>query len=135
MHFDTDAAVKTLTAAGADESLAAAVVAVAREASADVGRGLATRADVADLRTAVGADVADLRTTVGADVADLRTAVGADVADLRTAVDKSRIERDRDLAALEARLAWRLITAGIAIAGIAVAAGVALAVAVLRFVL
>ena len=146
MHFDTYAAVKVLTAAGADESLASAVVAVAQDASADVGRVLATRADVADLRTAVGADVADLRTAVGADVADLRTAVGADVADLRTAVgadvadlrtavDKSRIERARDLAALEARLAWRLITAGIAIAGIAVAAGVALTVAVLRFVL
>jgi hypothetical protein len=37
-----------------------------------------------------------------------------------------------DLVALEARLAWRLITAGIAIAGIAVAAGVALTVTVLR---
>ena len=36
-----------------------------------------------------------------------------------------------DLVALEARLAWRLITAGIAIAGVAVAAGVALTVAVL----
>ena len=88
MRFDTHAAVKALT--GADEPLAAAVVAVAQDASANIGQALATRADVADLRT--------------------------------------------DLAALEARLAWRLITAGIAIAGIAVAAGVALTAAVLRFV-
>lgn len=36
------------------------------------------------------------------------------------------------LAALEARLAWRLITAGIAIAGIAVAATVALVIAAIR---
>lgn len=90
MRFDTHAAVKTLTSAGADEPLAAAVVAVAQDASADMGHALATRADVADLRT--------------------------------------------DLAALEARLAWRLITAGIAIAGIAVAAAVTLTAAVLRLV-
>ena len=36
------------------------------------------------------------------------------------------------LAALEARLAWRLITAGIATAGIAVAAAVALIIAAIR---
>ena len=81
MAFDTHAAVKASTAAGASSELAEAVVDVTRDASADHGRELATKAD---------------------------------------------------LVALEARLAWRLITAGIAIAGIAVAAGVALTVTVLR---
>ncbi len=84
MAFDTHAAVKALTAAGASSELAEAVVDVARDASTDQGRELATKAD---------------------------------------------------LVALEARLAWRLITAGIAIAGIAVAAGAALTVAALRLVI
>ncbi|MCY4077317.1 MAG: hypothetical protein OXH04_18020 [Acidobacteria bacterium] len=42
---------------------------------------------------------------------------------------------DGGLAQLEARLAWRLITAGIAIAGIAVAAAVTLTVTMLRLLL
>jgi len=81
MAFDTHAAVKALTAAGASSELAEAVVDIARDASSDQERELATKAD---------------------------------------------------LVALEARLAWRLITAGIAIACMAVGAGVALTVAVLR---
>ena len=81
MAFDTHAAVKTLTAAGASSELAEAVVGIARGAGADHGIEIATKAD---------------------------------------------------LVALEARLAWRLITAGIAIAGIAVAAMVTLTVAVVR---
>lgn len=66
MALDTHAAVKTLTDAGADEALALAVVAVARE--------LVTRAHF-----------------------------------------------DTALAQLESRLAWRLVTAGIAIAAVVVA--------------
>ena len=84
MAFDTHAAVKALTAAGASSELAEAVVDIARDASTDQERDLATKAD---------------------------------------------------LVALEARLAWRLITAGIAIAGIAVAAGVALTAAILRLLI
>ena len=79
MAFDTHAAVKTLTAAGASSELAEAVVGIARDAGEDHGIEIATKAD---------------------------------------------------LVALEARLAWRLITAGIA--GIAVAAMVTLTVAVVR---
>ncbi|MCY4119331.1 MAG: DUF1640 domain-containing protein [Acidobacteria bacterium] len=84
MAFDTHAAVKALTAAGASSELAEAVVDIARDASTDQERDLATKAD---------------------------------------------------LVALEARLAWRLITAGIAIAGIAVVAGVALTAAILRLLI
>ena len=43
MAFDTHAAVKTLTNAGADEALAAAVVEVAREASTEATGELVTR--------------------------------------------------------------------------------------------
>ena len=52
---------------------------------------LATKADVADLKAAVGADVADLRSAVGADFADVRSAIGqvkADVAAVETAIIK-----------------------------------------------
>ena len=44
----------------------------------------------------------------------------------------TRANLQAEITALEARLAWRLITAGIAIAGIAVAAIVTLTVAALR---
>ncbi len=44
----------------------------------------------------------------------------------------TRADLQAEITALEARLAWRLITAGIAIAGIAVAAIVTLTVAALR---
>ena len=44
----------------------------------------------------------------------------------------TRADLQAEIAALEARLAWRLITAGIAIAGIAVAAIVTLTVVALR---
>ena len=50
MAFDTHAAVKTLTAAGAKEELAVAVVDVARQASAEQDRELATKADLANLK-------------------------------------------------------------------------------------
>ena len=73
--FDTHAAVKTLTEAGADEALAVAVVEVAREASTEATGELVTRAHF-----------------------------------------------DTALAQLESRLAWRLVTAGIAIAAVVVAA-------------
>ena len=50
MAFDTHAAVKTLTGAGAKEELAVAVVDIARQASAEHDRELAIRADLkADL--------------------------------------------------------------------------------------
>lgn len=75
MAFDTHAAVKALTVAGASEELAVAVVDVAREASVDATGELVTRGHF-----------------------------------------------DTALAQLESRLAWRLVTAGIAIAAVAVAA-------------
>lgn len=50
MAFDTHAAVKTLTSAGAKEELAVAVVDIARQASAEHDRDLATKADLANLK-------------------------------------------------------------------------------------
>ena len=58
--MDTHAAVRMLTAAGADEALAVAVVDVAQSAAADHGRELATRADLEHQREAHRADMAAL---------------------------------------------------------------------------
>ena len=48
--MDTHAAVRTLTVAGADETLAVAVVEVAQNTAAEHGRELSTRSDLDHLR-------------------------------------------------------------------------------------
>lgn len=58
--MDTHAAVRQLTAAGADETLAVAVVDVAQNAAADQRRELTTRADLDHHREAQRADLAAL---------------------------------------------------------------------------
>ena len=50
LAFDTHAAVRMLTSAGAKEELAVAVVDIARQASAEHDRELATKADLANLK-------------------------------------------------------------------------------------
>lgn len=99
--FDTHAAVKTLTAAGAAEDLAVAVVDVARTAAGEHDRELATRADLDNLREATRADIASVR----GDVEHHREATRADLAELRT-----------ELAALELRLIKWIVGTGIAVA-------------------
>ncbi len=93
MLFDTHTAVKTLTAAGASEEIAVAVVDVAREAAAEHGRELATRADIAELRTALAsqreATRADIE-TVRASVETLRETTRADSAEVRA--EQARME-------------------------------------------
>ena len=104
MQFDTHAAVKTLTAAGAPEPLAGAVVAVVWEAIAGHVHDLSTRGDLADLRAHVDDGLATLRADVGHDLATLRADVG------------------RDLATLELRLVKWIIGTVVAGAGVTVAA-------------
>ena len=58
--MDTRATVRMLSAAGAEEALAVAVVDVAQNAAADHGRELATRADLDHLREVQRADLAAL---------------------------------------------------------------------------
>ena len=58
--MDTHSAVKMLTAAGADEALAVAVVDVAQNAAADHGRELVTNADLTAHRAEVRADLTAL---------------------------------------------------------------------------
>ena len=58
--MDTHGAVRMLTAAGADETLAVAVVDVAQNAAADQGRELSPRSDLDHLREVQRADLAAL---------------------------------------------------------------------------
>jgi len=80
--FETHAAAKALTAAGASEKIAVAVVEVAQEAAAEHGRELATRADVARLSVELAATRTDVE-TVRAGIETVREATRADVAELR----------------------------------------------------
>lgn len=86
--MDTHAAVRMLTAAGADETLAVAVVDVAQNAAADHGRELSTRSDLDRLREAHRADLAALEARLtwrfaGAMLAQTLAILGGVVAILR----------------------------------------------------
>ena len=86
--MDTHAAVRMLTAAGADETLAVAVVDVAQNAAADHGRELSTRSDLDHLREVQRADLAALEARLtwrfaGAMLAQTLAILGGVVAILR----------------------------------------------------
>ena len=130
--FDTHAIARSLTAADLTDAQADAITAAVREAAehddaaVDVD-ALATKADVAAVQAdvaAVQADVAAVQAGVVALEARLdermtRFATKEDVAALE---ERMGIKMTAELAALEARLAWRLVGAGVAIAGIQAAA-------------
>ena len=108
MPFDTHAAVKMLTGAGASEEIAVAVVDVAQGAAAEQGRELATRADIETLRETTRADIKELR----ADIQTLREATRADIKELRALIETSRETTRADIAELraeQARAETRLI--------------------------
>jgi len=85
MSFDTHAAVKMLTAAGADEDLAVAVVAVAQNAAID-------QADEQVTTTVLDARLADLRAElVSLEVRLLKWMIGTAVAVASVAVAVLRL--------------------------------------------
>ena len=107
MPFDTHAAVKVLTGAGASEEVAVAVVNVAQGAAAEQGRELATRADISGLRAmldaqreATRADTSELRAMLDAQ----REATRTDIAELRATLDAQREATRTDIAELRATL-------------------------------
>ena len=137
--FDTHAIARSLTAADLTDAQADAITAAVREAAehdaaaVDVD-ALATKADLAHFATKADlkAEVAGLeeRMTHIATKADLaHFATKADRAAFATKADRAGLEErmthiatKADLLGLEARLTWRLIGAGAAIAGIQAAA-------------
>ncbi len=91
LAFDTHKAVKALKEAGFDDPQAEAVVATVGEA---IGGSIATKADIAELRTTTKADIAEVR----AEITELRTATKADMTELRA-------EMKTDIAQLRAEMA------------------------------
>ena len=130
--FDTHAIARSLTAADLTDAQADAITAAVREAAehdaaaVDVD-ALATKADVAAVQSdvaAVQADVAAVQAGVVALEArlDERMTHFATKEDVAALEERMGIKVTAELAALEARLAWRLVGAGVAIAGIQAAA-------------
>ena len=76
LAFDTHKAVKALKEAGFDDPQAEAVVATVGEA---IGGSIATKADIAEVRTTTKADIAELR----AEITELRAEMKTDIAQLR----------------------------------------------------
>ena len=98
--FDPLAAARDLKAAGFESEQAEALAAQLRVAAGADHADLATKADVAALRSAMKADIAALHTAMKADVAELRTETKADVAELRTEMKADVAELKGDVAAL-----------------------------------
>ena len=130
--FDTHAIARSLTAADLTDAQADAITAAVREAAEHDGAAvdvdaLATKADVAAVQAdvaAVQADVAAVQANVVALEARLeeRMTHFATKEDVAALEERMGIKMTAELAALEARLAWRLVGAGVAIAGIQAAA-------------
>ena len=80
LAFDTHKAVKALKEAGFDDPQAEAVVATVGEA---IGGSIATKADIAELRTTTKADIAEVRAEMKTDIAELRAEMKTDIAELR----------------------------------------------------
>ncbi|MCY4133188.1 MAG: hypothetical protein OXF39_11180 [Nitrospira sp.] len=95
LAFDTHKAVKALKEAGADERLAEAVVATVGNA---MGENMATKTDIASVRSDLAADIASVRSDLTAEIAAVRS----------------------DLAALEARLYRHLWIMAAGIVGLTV---------------
>ena len=70
LAFDTHAAVKRLQKAGADESLAEAVVSTF---GSMLNETVATKSDIADLRAATKTDIVELRADLKSAIATLET--------------------------------------------------------------
>ena len=123
--FDTHAIARSLTAADLTDAQADAITAAVREAAehdaaaVDVD-ALATKADVAAVQSdiaAVQADVAALEERL-----DERMTHFATKEDVAALEERMGVKMTAELAGLEVRLAWRLVGAGVAIAGIQAAA-------------
>lgn len=108
--FDTHAAVKTLTSAGASDELAEAFVRVAQDAREHLD--LATKADLRTETAEVRTEIANLDTRLSTHIADLRAEQRTGIAGVRTEIAESRAE----IANLESRLIKWIVGTAIAAA-------------------
>ncbi|MDE0698279.1 MAG: hypothetical protein OXH76_20870 [Boseongicola sp.] len=110
--FDTLATARLLRESGIEERQAAAITTAIKDG---VTGGVATKADMAELRGAMTHDIAELRGELKADMAALRGELKTDMAELRS-------EMRTSMSAQETRLTWRIVLVNAAFAGIVIAA-------------
>ena len=108
MSFDTLRAVETLEDVGFQARQAKAIVATMNQA---FGEQMATKADIAELRTATKADIAALEAATKTDIAELKTATKADIAALKASTKTDVAGLKTDIAELKATLTWRIVLA------------------------
>ena len=126
--FDTHEIARSLTAADLTDAQADAITAAVRRAvehdaaaAVDVD-ALATKADLKAEVAALEERMAHFATKADVAALEERMTHFATKADVAALEERMGIKMTAELAGLEARLAWRLVGAGVAIAGIQAAA-------------
>ena len=114
LAFDTHQAVKALTAAGADETLAEAVVSTIGDA---VSGNVATKTDLAKVEAGLKGDIA----AVKAELTEVKAELKGDIAAVKAGMAGIRAELKTDLGDLEARLHRHLWVMAAGIVGLTVA--------------
>ena len=121
LAFDTHQAVKALTAAGADETLAEAVVSTIGDA---VSGNVATKTDLAKVEAGLKGDIAAVKaelTEVKAELTEVKAELKGDIAAVKAGMAGIRAELKTDLGDLEARLHRHLWAMAAGIVGLTVA--------------
>jgi hypothetical protein len=108
LTFDKLAYVDRLHAAGVGEREARALAEGLDQA---LREEVATRTDVAAVKTGLAADIAAVRTELKADIAALRSELKADIAEVRTELKAVRTELKADIAALKSDLSGDIAVA------------------------
>lgn len=108
LAIDTLKFAKRLREAGFSDPQAEAVVATVQEASA--GADLATRSDLAELRSGIRLEIAELRAELKAEIAELRADLKAEIAELRAELKAEIAELRAEMRQLELRLEAKLET-------------------------
>ncbi len=107
LAFDTYKAVKALQAAGADESLAEAVVATVGEA---VGGNVATKADLAEVQAGLEIEIGAVKTEVAEAKAELKTEIAEVKAELKTEIAEVKAELKTEIAEVKTELKTEIVT-------------------------
>jgi hypothetical protein len=118
LTFDKLAYVDRLQAAGVGERAARALADGLDQA---LREEVATRTDLAAVKTELAADIAAVRTELGADIAAVRTELGADIAAVRTELKGDIAAVRMDLAATKHDMLRWMVGMAVAQVGLTVA--------------
>jgi phenylalanyl-tRNA synthetase alpha subunit len=106
MAIDTLKVAKRLREAGFTEPQAEAGVAAVQNGTE--GADLATKADIAELRTELKADIAELRSEFKADIAELRSEFKAEIAELRSELRQAELRLEAKIETMKADILHRV---------------------------